>query len=81
MYEPSGDQVGLFTNHRFSREICLPSLPSLLATSTVQMFHRPSRSLVIAMRLPSGLKRGCMSNAGPLVSRLAGVALPPIGIR
>jgi hypothetical protein len=35
------------------------------------MFQRPSRSLEMAMRLPSGLKRGCMSKAGPLVRRVA----------
>ena len=33
------------------------------------------------MRLPSGLNRGCMSNAGPLVIRVAADApLPSIGI-
>ena len=42
MYSPSGDQVGLLMNQRFSREICFGSLPS---ASIVQMFHRPSRSL------------------------------------
>jgi hypothetical protein len=31
------------------------------------------------MRLPSGLKRGCMSNTGPLVMRVAGDA-PSTGI-
>jgi hypothetical protein len=45
------------------------------------MFQRPSRSLAIAIRLPSGLKRGCMSKAGPLVIRVAADdPLPPIGI-
>ena len=63
MYLPSGDQVGLLTNQRRSRETCFGFFPS---TSIVQMFHRPSRSLANAIRLPSGLKRGCMSKAGPL---------------
>ena len=74
MYSPSGDHVGLLMNQRRSREICFGSFPS---TSMVQMFHRPSRSLVSAMRLPSGLKRGCMSKAGPLVRRVAGWAPLP----
>ena len=59
-------------------ETCFAFFPS---ASIVQMFQRPSRSLVNAIRLPSGLKRGCMSKAGPLVMRVAGAApLPAIGI-
>jgi len=66
------------TNHRFSRDICLASFPS---TSIVQMFHRPSRSDENAMRAPSGLKRGCMSKARPLVMRVAGdPPVPPAGM-
>ena len=44
--------------------------------------NSPPRSLVKAMRLPSGLKRGCMSKAGPVVSRVAGAAAvdPATGI-
>jgi hypothetical protein len=45
------------------------------------MFQRPSRSDEKAIRDPSGLKRGCMSNAGPVVMRVAGDApLPPAGM-
>jgi hypothetical protein len=45
------------------------------------MFHRPARSLENAMRLPSGLNRGCMSKAGPDAIRVARPpAEPPIGI-
>ena len=76
MYCPSGDQVGLFTNHRRSREICFASLPS---AAIVQMFHKPSRSEENAMRLPSGLNFGCMSKTGPLVSRVAADVPPSIG--
>ena len=36
------------------------------------MFQRPSRSEVKAIRLPSGLNRGCISNAGPPAIRVAG---------
>ena len=65
-------------NQRFSRDTCFAFFPS---ASIVQMFQRPSRSLENAMRLPSGLKRGCMSKAGPLVMRVAWeVPVPPIGI-
>ena len=64
-----GDQAGLLMNQRLSRDTCFAFLPS---ASIVQMFQRPSRSLANAMRLPSGLKRGCMSKAGPLVMRVAG---------
>ncbi len=65
-------------NQRFSREICFAFFPS---TSIVQMFQRPSRSDEKAIRLPSGLKRGCMSNAAPPAIRVAGdEPLPPIGI-
>jgi hypothetical protein len=71
MYWPSGDHDGLFTHQRFSCDTGFAFLPS---GSIVQMFHSPSRSLVKAMRLPSGLKRGCMSNMDPLVMR---VAVPP----
>ena len=78
MYCPSGAHAGLFTNQRLSREICFSFFPS---PSIVQMFHSPSRSELNAMRDPSGLKRGCMSNAGPLVIRVAGdVPLPPAGM-
>ena len=56
-------------NQRRSRETCFAFFPS---ASIVQMFQSPSRSLANAMRLPSGLKRGCMSKAGPLVMRVAG---------
>ena len=75
---PSAPHAGLFTNQRFSFDTCRASLPS---ASTVQMFHSPSRSDEKAMRLPSGLKRGCMSKAGPLVIRSADDApLPPTGM-
>jgi hypothetical protein len=77
MYLPSGDHVGLLTNHFFSREICFGSFPS---TSIVQMFQSPSRSLVNAIRRPSGLKRGCMSNTGPPAIRVAGAVPPSSGI-
>ena len=58
-------------NHRVSREICFAFFPS---RSIVQMFVAPLRSLAKAISLPSGLKRGYMSNAGPVVMR---VAVPP----
>jgi hypothetical protein len=78
MYAPSADQAGLLMNQRFSRDTCFAFFPSV---SIVQMFQRPSRSLANAMRLPSGLKRGCMSNARPLVMRVAAdVPVPPAGI-
>ena len=78
MYSPSGDQVGLLMNHWRSREICFASFPS---TSIVQMFHRPSRSEVKAIRLPSGLNRGCTSKTLPPAIRVAGAdPLPSIGI-
>ena len=65
-------------NQRRSRDTCFAFFPS---GSIVQMFQRPSRSLANAMRLPSGLKRGCMSKAGPLVMRVAWPPpVPPIGI-
>lgn len=72
---PSGDHAGLLMNHRLSRETCFASAPS---RPIVQMFVAPFRSLAKAMRLPSGLNRGCMSNAGPLVIRVADP--PSIGI-
>ena len=77
---PVGAQAGLFTHHFFSLDTCFGFLPS---ASITQMLNRPSRSLVKAISLPSGLKRGCMSKAGPVVSRVAGAAAvePPIGIR
>jgi hypothetical protein len=58
-------------NHFGSRDTCFALLP---AWSIVQMFVVPLRSLATAISFPSGLKRGCMSNAGPLVMR---VAVPP----
>ena len=61
MYWLSGDQAGLLTNQRFSLLTWRAPLPSRAIT---QMFHSPSRSLVNAIDLPSGLKRGCMSKAG-----------------
>ena len=71
MYWPSARQVGLLTNQRFS----LRHLVRVLAVGAItQMFHRPSRSLANAIRLPSGLKRGCMSKAAPLVIRSAAAA-------
>jgi hypothetical protein len=62
MYRPSGVHTGLFTCRSRSRvtwrRFCRP-------TSIVQRFSSPSRSLVKAMRRPSGLKRGCVSYAVP----------------
>ena len=79
MKSPSGAHVGLFTHHFSSRDTAAGFLPS---ASITQMLNRPPRSLVKAIRLPSGLKRGCMSKAGPVVSRVAGAAAvdPAIGI-
>jgi hypothetical protein len=66
------------THHFCSFETAFGLRPS---ASITQMLKRPPRSLVKAIDLPSGLKRGCMSNAGPLVSRVAGaVPLPAIGM-
>jgi hypothetical protein len=78
MYCPSGDHAGLLTHQFRSREICTGFFPS---RSIVQMFQRPSRSEVNAMRRPSGLNRGCMLKTGPLVSRVAcDEPLPSIGM-
>jgi hypothetical protein len=79
MKSPSGAQVGLFTHHFSSRDTAFGFLPS---ASITQMLKRPPRSLVNAISLPSGLKRGCISKAGPLVRRVAGAAAvePAIGI-
>ena len=72
MYWPSGDQMGEAKLMRSDRVMMRGAEPSALA---IQMFLEPLRSLMKAMCLPSGEKRGCWSQPVPLVMRVAG---PPV---
>ena len=78
MYSPSGDHAGALSRRKSSLVIGLASpvaRPS--AKGRTQMLSPPPRSLVKASHLPSGEKRGCMSQAIPEVSATA--SPPAIG--
>ena len=76
MYSPSGVQVGLLSRRKLSSVTWRASLPS---AAMVQMLLPPLRSEVKAMRLPSGDQRGWISQARPLLMRVA--APPETGMR
>ena len=68
MYWPSGVQYGLLSRRKSSFDTWVAPLPSAFMR---QRLLPPPRSEVKAISLPSGEKRGWMSQAGPLVRRLA----------
>ena len=72
MYFPSGVHSGETNMSSVVFDSCSVSLPSAAIT---QRLFPPLRSLMKAMRRPSGLQRGCASCAIPLVRR---VAEPPV---